>query len=80
MKRCLAVSMLAVVALSGCTKESMRSTPVTVQTPEGPVICQLYTRELLWWDEATSYPPSLTQEAANQACKEEGQRLQSAAE
>ena len=78
MKRYLAMSMLAAVALSGCTKESLRSTPVTVDTPEGPVVCQLYTHEWVLWDEATSYPPSLTRESADQVCLDEGARVRKA--
>ncbi len=61
--------------LSGCVpSSSYESTPVQVQSAQGVVTCQLYTKEVVLWDRATRKPAEMTEQAADQVCKAEGQR------
>jgi len=73
-----AVSLGALLMIAACTPASMETDPVTVETDQGPVTCQLYTRELVLWDKALSRPVDMTDEAANEICRGEGRRLRDA--
>lgn len=70
---------LAGLLVSACSiesKSSFESPEVVVTTDAGPVTCQLYTRDELIWDRATLRPSTLTDDQANQICRDEGVRLQ----
>lgn len=69
---------LAPIALSACIADplAIESPEVTLSTPQGPVICQLYTARQTLYDEAVRRPANMTDAAANAACKEEGKRRQ----
>lgn len=65
--------------LAGCSAESRRSyesTPVKIETSEGVVTCQLYTRERVLWDRAIERSSTISAEDANALCVAEGLRLQ----
>jgi hypothetical protein len=63
--------------LSACVPDprDYESTPVKLETPEGTVTCQLYTRERVLWDRAIDLPASMTVARADRYCQAEGQRL-----
>ena len=64
-----------VAALSGCaTPESYETVPVVVETPQGPVTCQLYLRSQVVWDRAIDRPDSMGVTQADNYCIAEGQR------
>jgi len=64
-----------VAALSGCaTPESYETVPVVVETPQGPVTCQLYLRSQVVWDRAIDRPDSMGVTQADNYCVAEGQR------
>lgn len=73
MHRMLTIGLL-VLAVSSCDKAEYETEQVTVSTPEGPVTCQLYRRDIVMWDEALTRPGSLTDHQANEACRIEGLR------
>lgn len=59
--------------LAGC-----QSSPVQVESAQGPVKCQLYMKEVVWWDHAVSHSDSLSKAEADQICRDEGHREQKA--
>lgn len=65
---------VACAALTACDKSQYESEPVTLQTPQGDVTCQLYRHDIVMWDEAISRPAAMTDDAANALCEAEGQR------
>lgn len=74
MIRQIAVLAVVAAALTGCDKTEFETTPVTVTTPQGDVTCQLYRHDMVMWDTALSRPADMTDEVANNACIEEGER------
>lgn len=60
--------------LAACSPQQFETAPVTVQTAQGPVVCQLYTRNRLDWDRAISRPEGMTVEQADTICRNEGIR------
>lgn len=40
----IALAVVATAIVAGCSPKNFESDPVTVDTPQGPVVCQLYTR------------------------------------
>lgn len=77
MTKHIALSMAIAAALAGCSIKQFESAPVTVQTPKGPVVCQLYTRNMVEWDRAISRPDSMGVQEADAICVAEGKRIQS---
>lgn len=76
MKIIFAAAALAAVAVTaGCTPEQMETTPVVVQTAQGPVTCQLYTLRQVTWDRAIGHPNSMDVKTADAACRAEGYRI-----
>lgn len=76
MIRNLALATAGLAALSACSLDPKQyeTTPVTVQTAAGPVVCQLYTKDMVRWDRAISRPDSMSVETADAICLEEGRR------
>lgn len=65
---------IAAVLLSACTKSNYITAPAKVETPQGVVTCQLYTKERVLWDEAMAKPANMTDEQAHAICRNEGLR------
>ena len=57
--------------LTSCT-----SPEVVVETDQGPVTCQLYRESVTWWDKAVKKPDAMSEDAADNICKQEGIRRQ----
>lgn len=76
MRTCLALATLAMVAACSINPRNYETEPVTVETAEGAVTCQLYTKRMLDWDRAISRPATMSVEAADEVCREEGRRQQ----
>ncbi len=73
----LKITAVAVAALTvgACTSpEDFESDPVTVETSQGPVTCQLYTRTSTTWDRAIDRPDAMSVSTADRICKNEGNR------
>ncbi|WP_108503338.1 hypothetical protein [Paracoccus indicus] len=64
--------LVAAAALAACTPRSFETPPVMVETPQGPVTCQLYTSGLTDWDRATDAPAGMSVAVADSYCKKEG--------
>lgn len=62
--------------LSACVPDprDYESPPVKLDTPDGTVTCQLYTRERVIWDRAIDHPPSMSLARADEYCQAEGHR------
>ncbi|MEL6208337.1 MAG: hypothetical protein AAFR47_24030 [Pseudomonadota bacterium] len=61
--------------LAGCIDpRDYESVPVEVSTRDGIVTCQLYTRERVIWDRSIDRPRSMSVQAADEVCIEEGKR------
>lgn len=69
----LAVSGLV---LSGCVPhpDFFETPPVTIETAQGPVTCQLYSPEIVTWDRATDRPDSMSVAEGDAVCQEAGQK------
>ena len=75
MKSKLVLLLVVAFGLSGCIDpKNYESEPVEVSTPEGIVTCQLYTKERVLWDRAINRPETMSVEAADAYCLQEGQR------
>lgn len=61
-------------SLSACAPRDMESTPVVVNTAQGPVTCQLYTHDVVYWDRALDRPAGMSVKLADDVCRAEGQR------
>ncbi|MDN5567577.1 MAG: hypothetical protein L0G27_02295 [Paracoccus sp. (in: a-proteobacteria)] len=72
MIRTIGFALIAAGALAACTPKNFESAPVQVDTPEGPVTCQLYTANLTDWDRATDAPAGMSMSVADSYCKREG--------
>ena len=70
----LPAAMVAVVAACSINPKDYESPPVTVKTPKGPVVCQLYTKEIVEWDRSIHRPASMSVDEADAVCLEEGRR------
>ncbi len=68
----------ALIVVSGCVQDPRQyeSPPVTVTVAKGKITCQLYTKELIYWDRATDWPRSMTVEEADAVCLEQGKKWQ----
>ena len=67
------------LVLAACAPDPLayETDPVEVQTSQGVVTCQLYTRNIVAWDRAIDRPDTMSVQQADQICKTEGQRQQS---
>jgi hypothetical protein len=61
--------------LSACVPlpSSVASTPVTVETPQGPVVCQFFLPDIVLWDMSNDRPATMTKEEADKICIEAGE-------
>ena len=66
--------LLGAVALGAvaCAPTDLESTPIKVATPKGEVVCQLYTRDLVYWDRAISEPAGMSPDEADAICRGRG--------
>ena len=58
----LGFAAVVVLLLGGCVggPTQYETTPVNVQTAQGVVVCQLYTRERVIWDRSINRPASMS--------------------
>lgn len=74
-KLALLAPLAAVLGLSACqTPENYETTPVVLQSAQGPVTCQLYTKNLTTWDRAIDRPATMSVKDADALCLAEGKR------
>ncbi len=69
-------TVLSALALSAACRAEYESPPVTLKSDKGPVVCQLYTVERTYWDQAIQVPEGLTKEEGDAICQAEGIRQQ----
>lgn len=72
----ISFAFVAVAAISACSidPKDYETAPVTVETAQGPVVCQLYTESLVRWDRSVSRPAAMSVETADAICLKEGQK------
>lgn len=63
-------------ALAACSLDpkDYETTPVTVDTPQGQVVCQLYTKDIVRWDRSIDRPETMSVKTADAYCLQEGQK------
>lgn len=71
-----AVPAVLVATVAACTPQQFESEPVTLNTAQGPVVCQLYTKSMLDWDRSISRPDAMSAATADKLCEAEGVRQQ----
>ncbi len=66
----------ALLLLCGCVGDPTQyeSEPVKVESAQGVVVCQLYTRERVLWDRSIDRPANMSVEQADDICRAEGER------
>ena len=71
------VGITTAVILSGCTVNpvTFETTPVKVSTPQGTVVCQLYSKNQVVLDRAIDIPKSMSIAEGDAVCRKEGQRI-----
>lgn len=75
MKPVWTVAVLAALPLvAACAPKDMETDPVVLQTPQGAVTCQLYTRSQVLWDRSIHRPETMDVETADALCIAEGKR------
>ncbi len=72
----LAFVTVGIAALAACSLDPKQyeSTPVTVDTPQGQVVCQLYTKDIVSWDRSIDRPDNMSVKTADAYCLQEGQK------
>lgn len=68
------LALAAVMAAAACSPKQFETDPVTLDSPQGPVVCQLYTKTRLDWDRAVTHPDAMPVETADAMCEAEGVR------
>lgn len=68
------VAALVLTGVAACSPAQLESEPVTLQSPQGPVVCQLYTKNMLDWDRSISRPEAMNLATADALCQAEGLR------
>lgn len=70
----LMLTFLGASALTACSLDPKdhETAPVTLDTAAGPVVCQLYRKDMVRWDRSISRPESMSVETADALCLEEG--------
>ncbi|WP_409683659.1 hypothetical protein [Paracoccus sp. (in: a-proteobacteria)] len=63
------------LALGACSPKSFETEPVEIETPGGPVTCQLYTLTMTDWDRSIARPNSMSSELADAYCRQHGVKL-----
>ena len=77
-KLMLTSALIATTVLAGCDwydNRNIETPPVTVKTQYGPVICQLYREDIVWFDRAWVKPETMPTNIANEICQAEGKRI-----
>lgn len=71
------VALTAIGITAGCaiTPEQFETTPVQLNTAQGPVVCQLYTLEQVTWDRSITRPAAMSVDTADTLCRNEGHRI-----
>jgi len=76
MKPLVSLTILAVsgIMLTACAPNPVdfESSPVVLQTSEGPVTCQLYRADMVVWDRAIDRPDTMSVETGDNLCKQAG--------
>lgn len=77
----LTIATLGVAALAACSidPKDYESDPVVVETAQGPVVCQLYTQNIVRWDRAIRRPDTMGVTEGDNTCLREGERRREAA-
>ena len=71
----LVISTASAATLTGCIDPAnYATTPVSVTTETGTVVCQLYRTNNVLWDEAISIPPACQSVLEMQSVKIKGTR------
>ena len=66
----LVISTASAATLTGCIDPAnYATTPVSVTTETGNVVCQLYRTNNVLWDEAISIPPGMSISTGDSICK-----------
>lgn len=65
----------SVAVLAGCSPRDLETPPIVVQTVQGPVTCQLYTLDEVYWDRSIGRPEGMQVETADGICRAEGMRI-----
>jgi hypothetical protein len=66
---------IAALLLTGCgPSRHFETPPVEVLTPEGPVLCQLYSKTFVDWDRAIQKPETMSHDKAKAICVNAGLR------
>lgn len=70
----LVLTVVGIAALSACSidPKDWETEPVTVDTPNGQVVCQLYSEDIVRWDRAIERPENMSVETADAYCHNEG--------
>lgn len=75
-KSIIVLGLLALTTTSACiSRASYETDPVRVPTTKGDVYCQLYDRDITWWDHSISHPSTMALEEADDICFEVGKRI-----
>jgi len=76
MNRFLSLSLLGatLAIVTACSPTAYETEPVTLETDEGEVICQLYTRSSVILDRAIHMPHAMHVAEADALCRAEGER------
>lgn len=72
----IAIALCALTAASGCSihQANYETAPVVVATRSGDVTCQLYTKQIVMWDEAIDIPAGMPLDQADRICLYAGER------
>ena len=62
------------VFVAACSPRDLETAPVTIDTAQGPVVCQLYTDEVVYWDRSINRPENTDVTTADNLCRAEGKR------
>lgn len=76
-KTLVCVGSLCGLAACSLDPRAWETAPVMVDSPQGAVTCQLYTKELVSWDRSIDHPANMSTGTADAYCRAEGKRLQS---
>lgn len=77
LRRTIVLPLVAGTALlAGCSLDpaSYETAPVTLQSAKGPVVCQLYSKEIVEWDRSIDRPARMSVKEADDICYAEGLR------
>lgn len=79
MTKKIVLAFTAIAALSACSidPKDYETAPVTVQSAQGPVVCQLYTKSMVRWDRSITRPEGMSVANADAICLKEGQKEKS---